>query len=173
MNSRTTPTRTPESGFADGGASRTTKLAYGSSGISRCGIAVNMSSGSNPFTASSTFATSSTVRQWMPARSPIRWLFMPPCIISPRVVRKFTTLLRDAGPLHDAEPCSQIEHATRFALTDTPEPELVPRGTRSVSYGLHGWPPHAASAKLPSGSHERGFSGPSHESPVFAAVAVP
>ena len=63
---------------------------------------------------------------------------MPPCCIRPRVVKKFTTLLRDAGPLHEADPCSQIEHATMFADTDTPEPELVPRGTRSVSYGLHG-----------------------------------
>jgi hypothetical protein len=45
----------------------------------------------------------------------------------------FTTPFLDAGPLHDAEVCSQTEHVTRFAATDTPEPELVPRGTRSVS----------------------------------------
>jgi hypothetical protein len=28
---------------------------------------------------------------------------------------------------------------------ETPDPLLVPRGTRVVSYGLHAWPPHAAS----------------------------
>ncbi len=63
---------------------------------------------------------------------------MPPCIMMPLVVRKLTTLLREAGPLHEALPCSQIEHDTMLAETDTPEPELVPRVTLSVSYGLHG-----------------------------------
>ena len=42
-------------------------------------------------------------------------------------------LLRDAGPLHEAEPCSQIEQVARLALTETPEPLLVPRGSRAVS----------------------------------------
>ena len=35
---------------------------------------------------------------------------------------------RDAGPLQEPTLCSQIEQVTRFAETDTPEPELVPRG---------------------------------------------
>ena len=51
----------------------------------------------------------------------------------PLVVSKLTTLLRDAGPLHEALPCSQMEQATRFADTDTPEPALVPRVTLWVS----------------------------------------
>ena len=42
-------------------------------------------------------------------------------------------LFRDAGPLHDADDCSQIEHVDRFAETETPDPLLVPRGTRAVS----------------------------------------
>ena len=45
-------------------------------------------------------------------------------------------MFRDAGPLQDAELCSQIEQVTRLAATETPEPLLVPRGTRAVSYGL-------------------------------------
>ena len=46
------------------------------------------------------------------------------------------TPFREVGPWHDAAVCSQIEIAERFAPTATPEPELDPRGTRSVSYGL-------------------------------------
>jgi hypothetical protein len=42
-------------------------------------------------------------------------------------------LFLDAGPLHDADPCSQMEHVARFAATETPEPLLVPRGSRAVS----------------------------------------
>ncbi len=38
-------------------------------------------------------------------------------------------LFRDAGPLQEAEPCSQMEQVARFADTETPEPLLVPRGT--------------------------------------------
>ena len=51
----------------------------------------------------------------------------------PLVVRKLTILLREAGPLHEALPCSQIEQETRLAETETPDPELVPRVTLSVS----------------------------------------
>jgi hypothetical protein len=51
----------------------------------------------------------------------------------PLVVNKLTTLFREAGPLHDAKLCSQIEQVDRFADTETPEPLLVPRGTRVVS----------------------------------------
>ena len=45
---------------------------------------------------------------------------------------------RDAGPWHEAPVCSQMPMVTRLAPTATPEPLLEPRGTRSVSYGLHG-----------------------------------
>ena len=54
-------------------------------------------------------------------------------MMMPFVVSRLTMLLRDAGPLQEAEPCSQIEQVARLAATDTPEPLLVPRGTRVVS----------------------------------------
>ena len=54
-------------------------------------------------------------------------------MMMPFVVSRLTTPLRDAGPLHEAEPCSQIEQVARLALTETPEPPLVPRGSRVVS----------------------------------------
>ena len=97
------------------------------------GIAVKMSSDSKPLIASSTSAASSTDLQWMPARSPEFLPVMPPSIRMPFVVRRLTMLFRDAGPLQDAEDCSQIEHVERLAATETPEPLLVPRGTRAVS----------------------------------------
>ena len=51
-------------------------------------------------------------------------------------------LLREAGPLQDANVCSQMEQVAKLAATETPDPPLVPRGTRAVSYGLQGCPPH-------------------------------
>src|SRR5882724_2869202 len=99
-----------------------------------------MSSDLKPLIASSTIAASLTDLQWMPARSPEFLPVIPPSIRIPFVVRRFTILFRDAGPLQDAEVCSQIEHVARFAATETPEPLLVPRGMRAVSYGLHVWP---------------------------------
>ena len=146
MNSRTTPIRMPASGLLATCASSTTKLAYGSSGISRFGIAVNMSSRLEALHGVE--HPRGVLHRAAVDAGPIADALAvhAAVLIRPRVVRKFTTLLRDAGPLHEAEPCSQIEHATRFADTDTPEPELVPRGTRSVSYGLHAWPPQAAYA---------------------------
>jgi hypothetical protein len=51
----------------------------------------------------------------------------------PFVVRRLTMLFLDAGPLQEADVCSQIEQVDRLAETDTPEPLLVPRGTRAVS----------------------------------------
>src|SRR5258708_3720024 len=96
----------------------------------------------------------------MPARSPAVLLPIPPSIMMPLVVSKFTTLLREAGPLQDAKPCSQMEQVARLAATLTPEPPLVPRGTRVVSYGLQGWPPQRPYWRL--------FSGM-----TLAALAVP
>src|SRR5262245_49112328 len=116
----------------------TRKLVYGSFGIIEGGIAVKGSSDSNPFTASSTFVASLTVRQCTPARSPGFRCPGPPSIMMPLLGSTRTTLFRDAGPWHEAELCSQMAHVTRFAATDTPDPLLVPLGTRSVSYGLHG-----------------------------------
>ena len=45
----------------------------------------------------------------------------------PFVVRTLTILFRDAGPLQDAEVCSQMEQVARFAATETPDPLLATR----------------------------------------------
>src|SRR4051794_38782347 len=103
-----------------------------------------MSPGLKPFIASRTRAASFTVLQWMPARSPEFLFMVPPSMRMPFVVRRLTTLFLEAGPLHDADVCSQMPHVDRFAETETPEPLLVPRGTRVVSYGLQVWPLHGA-----------------------------
>src|SRR3954470_21053607 len=102
--------------------------------------------------ASNTVVASLTVLQCIPARSPESVYMVPPSMSTPLVVRRLTTPFLDAGPLQDAEVCSQTPQLTRFADTATPEPLLVPRGTREVSYGLQAWPAHAASWKLPSGT---------------------
>ena len=69
----------------------------------------------------------------MPERSPEFFPVIPPSPMIPFVVRRFTMLFLDAGPLQEADDCSQMEQVDRFAETDTPEPLLVPRGTRAVS----------------------------------------
>src|SRR5579871_1676551 len=99
-----------------------------------------MSSDLKPLTASSTSAASEMVLQWIPARSPASLLVIPPSMRIPLVVRIKAILFLDAGPLQDAQVCSQIPHVERLAATETPDPLLVPRGTREVSYGLHVWP---------------------------------
>ena len=58
--------------------------------------------------------------------------------------QKIDDVVPRCRPLHEAEVCSQIEQVARFAATETPEPLLVPRGTRVVSYGLQACPPQAA-----------------------------
>src|SRR6187549_489903 len=97
----------------------------------------------------------------MPARSLKNWLPMPPLSGSnPLVVRIIAIPLRDAGPWQDAPDCSQMLTVTRFVLTATPEPPLDPRGTRSVSYGLQGWPLHEFIATPPAGWLLRGLDAP-------------
>src|SRR5262245_42453526 len=160
MSSRAMPMRTPLSGLLGTAESGTRKLAYVSLGTIPFGIAVKMSSDSYPFSASSTSVASLTVLQWMPERSPAFLLTIPPSMRMPLVVTRLTTLFLEAGPLQDAAPCSQIEHVTRLAATETPDPLLDPRGTRAVSYGLHGWPPHGEYARSFSGTTESDFAGP-------------
>ena len=108
----------PLSGLFFVASSPTRKLVYGSFGISALGIAVKMSPDLYPLIASRTVTASCVVRQWMPARSPACFPVMPPSWRMPFVVRRLTTLFRDAGPLHEAQLCSQIEQATRLAATD-------------------------------------------------------
>src|ERR1700704_6234875 len=123
--------------------------------------------------ASRTATASVTVRQWIPARSPAFLLPMPPSIRMPLVVSRFTMLWRDAGPLQEADPCSQIEQVARFAATETPEPLLVPRGSLAVSYGLHVWPPHWAYLRLANGIEVFALAGPVPEAPpTLSAVAI-
>ena len=70
----------------------------------------------------------------MPARSTSGFdPTAPPYGINPLVVSRLTTPLREAGPLQEPPVCSQKAQVTRFAATATPEPELEPRGERSVS----------------------------------------
>src|SRR5262245_49203769 len=86
----------------------------------------------------------------MPARSTTHWLPMPPLSgMTPVVASSVAIPLRDAGPWHDAMVCSQMPMVARLADTATPEPLLDPRGTRSVSYGLHACPDHALMACPP------------------------
>ena len=80
-------------------------------------------------------------------------------------------LLRDAGPLHDAHVCSQIPHVAKLAATDTPEPLLVPRGMRAVSYGLQACPLHGAYCKLVSGNTTEALFGPCSCAPVTLLAA--
>jgi len=40
------------------------------------------------------------------------------------VVSTLTMPFREAGPLHEPPVCSQKEHAAKFALIATPDPEL-------------------------------------------------
>src|SRR5690606_30121465 len=109
----------------------------------------------------------------MPARSPGFLFPIPPSIRMPLVVRMFTMLLREAGPLHEANPCSQIEQVARFAATETPDPLLVPRGTRAVSYGLQACPPHNPYWRLLSGITLLAFIGPEPDGPpTLLAVAT-
>src|ERR1700737_1275901 len=53
-----------------------------------------------------------------------------------------TSLLALAGPRMDEPVSSAMAQVTRFAATEDPEPELEPRGLRSVSYGLQKVPPN-------------------------------
>src|SRR6185369_1323954 len=102
----------------------------------------------------------------MPERSPEFFPVMPPSPMTPFVVRRFTMLFLEAGPLHDADDCSQIEQVERLAETETPEPLLVPRGTRAVSYGLQAWPLQGAYCRLVSGVYNAGLAGPFADAPV-------
>src|SRR5438067_5413933 len=137
MNSRAIAILIPFRGLSLTSGSVMTLLAYGSLGMMPLGSAVYSSSGVKPFIASSTRDASLMVLQWMPARSPGFLPVMPPFMMTPLVVMSRAILFLEAGPWHEAVPCSQIEHVTMLAATETPEPLLVPRGTRAVSYGLH------------------------------------
>src|SRR5262245_17665634 len=89
------------------------------------------------------------------------WFPMPPLSgMMPFVVRSSATPFREAGPMHDAVVCSQMPMVTRFDPTETPDPLLVPRGTRSVSYGLQAWPDHELIACPPETVFVRLCTGP-------------
>src|ERR1700754_4266353 len=67
---------------------------------------------------------------------------MPLRLTSSSVAAMPTALAALAGPRMDEPDSSAIAQVTRFAPTDEPEPELEPRGMRSVSYGLQNVPPN-------------------------------
>src|ERR1051325_11516764 len=86
---------------------------------------------------------------------------MPPLSgSSPLVVSRVAMPFRDAGPWHEPPDCSQMPIVTRLAATATPEPPLDPRGTRSVSYGLHGWPAHEPIVCWPGTRFDRAVAAP-------------
>ena len=135
----------PFSGLSFTAESGTTKLAYGSFGIMPFGIAVNMSSGLKPLIASSTSAASLTVLQWMPARSPA-FLLGDPAVLENALGGQEIARRRSWTPAlcRTRRSARRSPQVARLADTETPEPLLVPRGTRAVSYGLQAWPLHGA-----------------------------
>ncbi len=96
--------------------------------------AVDGSLASYPISAVSIRAASSTVRQIGPvlvvSPSPV----IPVRLVSSTVGDSPTTLLDDDGIRIDVPVSSPMAQVTRFADTLTAEPELDPRGVRSVSY---------------------------------------
>src|SRR5918993_3291819 len=78
----------------------------------------------------------------------------------PFVVRISAVPLRDAGPWHEAPDGSQMPIIARFAPIAAREPPLDPRTTRSVSYGLHGWPLQALCIWPPAGMLRSGLEAP-------------
>src|SRR5262245_44619397 len=90
---------------------------------------------------------------------------VPPSMVTPLVVRRLTTPFLEAGPLQDAEVCSQIPQVARLADTETPDPLLVPRGTRAVSYGLQAWPLQGAYCRFDSGEVIVAWCGPEADAP--------
>src|SRR5882724_6085821 len=87
-------------------------------------------------------AVSSTVRQIGPTRVLMPNCTMPLRLTSSSVAAIPTALAALAGPRIDEPDSSAIAHVTKFAPTPEPEPELEPRGLRSVSYGLQKVPPN-------------------------------
>src|SRR3977135_3577589 len=96
----------------------------------------------------------------MPARSPAFLPVIPPSMRMPLVVRRLTILFLDAGPLHDATVCSQMPQVDMLADTETPDPLLVPRGTRAVSYGLQVCPLQGEYCRSVSGKYVFALFGP-------------
>ena len=79
---------------------------------------------------------SSTVRQIGPCLTFRPGPFMPARLMSSCVGDSPTTLLDDEGMRIEVPVSSPIAQVTRFAATPTAEPELEPRGVRSVSYAI-------------------------------------
>src|SRR4051812_15128413 len=85
---------------------------------------------------------SATVRQMGPTRVLMPIWIMPLRDTSSSVPAMPTELAALAGPRMDEPDSSAIAQVTKLAPTDEPEPELEPRGMRSVSYGLQKVPPN-------------------------------
>src|SRR5688572_22102744 len=78
-------------------------------------------------------------------------MFSPAPIIPSRLTSSCvgaipTRLLTAAGHRIDTTVSSPIEHVTRLAATELPDPALDIPGARSVSYGLQKVPPKALRA---------------------------
>src|SRR5512139_3408626 len=85
----------------------------------------------------------------MPGRSRVGSAPMPPPYeIMPFVGTNVTTPLCVPGLRHEPPVDSQIEHVTRFAATEAPEPPLEPPVSRVESYGLQVGPPQVSRAPV-------------------------
>src|SRR5262249_61651019 len=90
---------------------------------------------------SSTRAASLTVRHSGPTRVFSAAPTIPSRLTSSCVGASPTRLLFLAGGWMDPPVSSPMEHVTRFAAVDDPEPPLEGPGLRAVSYGLENSPP--------------------------------
>src|SRR5262245_36326155 len=90
---------------------------------------------------SSTRAASFTVRHNGPTRVFNAAPIIPSRLTSSCVGASPTRLLFLAGWCMDPPVSSPMEHVTRFAATEAPEPPLDVPGLRIVSYGLQKGPP--------------------------------
>src|SRR5206468_11152808 len=90
---------------------------------------------------SRTRAVSFTVRHNGPTRVFSAAPIIPSRLTSSWVGARPTMLLFFAGWCMDPPVSSPVEHVTRFAATDDPEPPLEVPGVRVVSYGLQNGPP--------------------------------
>ncbi len=96
---------------------------------------------------------------------------MPPSIMMPLVVSRLTTLLRDAGPLHDAELCSQIEQCDQVG--GDRDARAAARAARHALgvVGIAGLAaPRARPRSCRRAARTSPSPGPSHATPVVAAV---
>ena len=133
MNSRATAIRIPRKGFFATSAFPTRKLEYGGFGMSDFGMRGVEVAGLIPL-----HCIEHLNRIFNGAADDTGTIGV--CLVAVATIHhdslgreQTDSVGPEAGPLQEPPVCSQIEQCERFAATDAPEPELDPRGTRSVS----------------------------------------